>query len=194
MGIYDESDKNDYFENSYVPETPKPQKMPRLTPDDPRYWEEPEDEFGHLKPSPRSRKRIWLWVALFAIVIGVIWGIYLRYFHAYITDATQYGYVEGIAPQGDVIKTYEGVLLPYKELMDTTRVYKQDFVFSTTNANVAAKLKRMQFANRPVRVTYKQYHTSMPWRGNSKIIVTAVDSVSEKSILPPEYQPETVKN
>lgn len=193
MGLYDESNKNDYFENSDAPEKVKEPKKPKLNPEDPLYWEEPEGDFDHLIPSKGSRMRLWIWVAAAAVVIGILWGCYIRYFRAYMTDATQYGYIEQIAPQGNVVNTYEGVLLPYKNLMDSTRVYDGDFIFSTTDADVAAELKKMQFANRPVRVTYKVYHTSVPWRGNSKIIVTAVDSVSEKDILPPDRQPETVK-
>lgn len=193
MGIYDESDKNDFFENSDIPERPKPVKKPKLRPQDPRYWDEPEDEFDHLRPGRRSW-RLWIRVALCAVIIGIIWGCYLRYFHPYLREATEFGYVEQIAPQGNVISTYEGVLLPFKNLMDSKRSYDGDFVFSTTNSEVAAELKRMQFANKPVRVTYEVYHTAMPWRGNSKVIVTAVDSVSPDNILPPEREPEYLKN
>ena len=189
MSLYDESDKNDFFENSDIPEKVETPKKPKLTPDNPDYWDEPEDAFEHLKPTPRSRAKFWFWLIVTAVIVGVIWGCYLRYFHAYVREATQYGYVEEIAPQGNVISTYEGILLPYKNLMDSTRVYEGDFVFSTRNAKVAAELKRMQYANRPVRVTYEVYHTRAPWRGNSKIIVTAVDSVNERDILPPDRNP-----
>lgn len=194
MSIYDESDKNDYFENSDVPERPKEPKKAKLTPDDPRYWDEPEDDFEHLKPSPRSRNQILIWTAVTAVVIGLLWAGYIRYFKAYISDATQYGYVEQIYKHGNVFNSYEGVLLPYKSLMDTVRPYEGDFVFSTTSSELAAQLKKMQFSNTPVKVTYKVYHTSTPWRGTSKIIVTAVDSVGHSDILPPDRQPEISKN
>ena len=179
-----ENERNDYFENSEEPERHEEPKRPKLSPEDPRYWDEPEDDFEHLRPSPRSKIKIWFWLIVTALIIGVAWGVYIRYFHAYISDATQYGYVEQLMRHGDLVSTYEGVLLPYKNLMDTTRVYEGDFEFSTRNDEVAALLKKMQFANRPVRVTYSVYHTRVPWRGNSKITVTAVDSVREEDILP----------
>ena len=103
------------------------------------------------------------------------------------------GYVEQIEKRGDIIQTYEGVLLPYKNLMDSTRVYEGDFIFSTNDPAVAARLKEMQFANLPVRVIYSVYHTAMPWRGDRKIIITRVDSVNERDILPPDRQPEYLK-
>lgn len=193
MSIYDENEKDDYFEDTDVPEEkPKPEKKPRLKPDDPRYWEEPEDDFEHLRPSGRSYWKFWCVLAAVAIVVGIVWGGYVMTFSAYVVDATQYGYVESIDKRGDVIKTYEGVLLPYKNLMDTTRVYDGDFVFSSNNPSVAARLAEMQIANRPVRVTYKVYHTAMPWRGDSKIQVVSVDSVDERDILPPDRQPARV--
>lgn len=186
MSLFDESDKNDFFENADVPEKKLQPKKEKLSPDDPRYWEEPEDEFEHLKPKGDGRKWIWIWAAATAVVIGVLWAGYLRYFHAYIQDATQSGYVEQIAQHGDVFKTYEGVLIPYKNIMDTTRSYEGDFEFSTSDADIAARLKKLQFANKPVRLTYKVYHTTMPWRGTTPIVVTAVDSVDENNLLPPE--------
>lgn len=188
-----ENEKNDFFEDSEVPEKPVEPKKPVLTPDDPRYWEEPEDEFEHLRPS-RDSWKLWAWVAAVAVVVGLLWAGYIRMFHPYVREAVQYGYVEQVAPQGDVISTYEGILLPYKNLMDTMRAYEGDFVFSTSDPVLAARLKEMQFANLPVRVTYDVYHTTMPWRGDSKHIITAVDSVDERNILPPDRQPETLRN
>ncbi|MBD5222891.1 MAG: hypothetical protein HDS12_04540 [Bacteroides sp.] len=196
MSLYDDNEKNDFFEDaSDAPEVEKKKepKKPALQPDDPRYWEEPEDEFEHLKPSHKTQWKLWLWVAVTAVVLGVIWGVYSRIFNPYIEDANQYGYVEGVEKRGEVFKTFEGVLLPYKNLMDSVRVYEGDIVFSTPDPALAARLKEMQFANRPVRITYKQYKTAMPWRGDSKIIITAVDSVNEMNILPPDRRPEYLK-
>lgn len=196
MSIYDENEKNDYFENSEEPENEKKTeepKKPTYTPDDPRYWEEPEDEFEHLRPRGRRNWKLWLWVALTAVAAGLLWGGYVRLFHPYIEQAAQYGYVERIDKRGDLIQTYEGVLLPYKNLMDTTRVYEGDLAFSTGDPSVAARLKEMQFANRPVRVIYSVYRTVLPWRGEQKVIITRVDSVRERDILPPDRQPEYLK-
>jgi len=193
MSIYDENEKNDFFENSEIPEKKEEPKKTVYTPDDPRYWEEPEDEFEHLRPTGRTNWKLWLWVVGVAILAGLLWVGYLRVFSPYIEQATQYGYVEQIDKRGEIIQTYEGVLLPYKNLMDSTRVYEGDFEFSTNDPAIAARLKEKQFANRPVRVIYSVYHTAMPWRGDRKIIVTRVDSVNERDILPPDRQPEYLK-
>ena len=189
---FEEDNRNDYFDGPDIPEAPKAPKQPTLRPDDPRYWEQPEDEFEHLKPRARYQRILLSW-GLFAIaLLAVIITLYIWLFTARVQTATQYGYIDSINKQGTVFHTYEGRLLPYKSLMDTVRPYEGDFDFSTTSTDAAVTLKKMQFANRPVRVEYSVYRVGLPWRGNTRNIVTRVDSVREQDILPPDRQPETV--
>lgn len=181
-------DKEDFFDGPDIPEIPKQPKMPELKPEDPDYWEQPESEFEHLKPK-RKDWRMWAWVALVGVVIGVAITLYIRYFSPCVTEATQFGYVENIERRGSIFKTYEGVLIPYKELMDTTRVYERDFKFSVKNEKDAVVLRRLQYANLPARVEYERYHSTLPWRGDSKIVVIKVDTADASKILPPEFAP-----
>lgn len=182
-------DKEDFFDRE-IEKPVQVEKTPDFEPDDPRYWEEPESEFEHLKPlDPRKRSMWWMWMSGVALILAVIISVYLYWFQPYSDESITFGYVENIERRGTFFKTYEGVILPYKELMDTTRVYKQDFLF-TALPDAAVMLRKMQFANKPVRVTYKRYHATLPWRGDSKVIVIEVDSVDPSSILPPEYRPD----
>lgn len=188
MAFNDED--NDYFEDEYVPEEPKEPKKPRkpsLKPEDPRYWDEPEPEFEHLRPERPTR--IWLWVALCGVIAGIIYAGWFYMANPAATNAVTYGYIENIEDHGALFKTYEGVLLPYKNLMDTTRVYEGDFVFSSVNDTTAVFLRKMQGSNLPVRVEYRRYRTVMPWRGETKFLVVKADSVDPSLILPPDRQP-----
>lgn len=180
-------EKDDYFDGPDLPETPKEPKKPAYKPDDPAYWDEEESEWEHLKP--KSHRKLWLWGMLIVVVGALGVACWLRYFSPYIEDATQYGYVEHIEKRGTIFKTYEGVLIPYKELHDTTRIYSRDFIFSAANKDVAMKLKRAQLDAQPVRVEYRRYHATLPWRGSSKTVITEVDSVDVTKILPPEFAP-----
>lgn len=186
-----EDDSKDYFDGPDLPEQKKEPKPPVYTPDDPRYWEQDESEFEHLRPG--RRYMLWVWVAAAGVALGLILTVYFRWFSPYVEGATQYGYVESLERRGTIFDTYEGVLLPYKDLMDTTRSYGGDFVFTCANGDVAVKLRRMQYANLPVRVVYRRYHATLPWRGDSRIIVERVDSVDPSRILPPEFTPETMR-
>ena len=97
----------------------------------------------------------------------------------------EWGYVEKIERQGNKLKTFEGILIPFKDIHDTTRIYQRDFVFSAKNDNVAATLKRHMLDHKPVRVEYEEYQTAVPWRGNSRIVVTRVDTADTSKILTP---------
>lgn len=186
-----EDDSKDYFDGPDLPDQKKEPKAPVYTPDDPRYWEQDESEFEHLRPG--RRYMLWVWVAATGVALGLILTVYFRWFSPYVEGATQYGYVESLERRGTIFDTYEGVLLPYKDLMDTTRSYGGDFVFTCADGDVAVKLRRMQYANLPVRVVYRRYHATLPWRGDSRIIVERVDSVDPSRILPPEFTPETMR-
>lgn len=183
---YDED--KDVFDNEREDsDTPQEEKKPHYKPEEPEYWEQEESEWDHLKP--RTRVPFWVWLVFGLIVIGLVVGCWIRYFSPYIEDATQYGYVEGIEKRGMIFKTYEGTLIPYKELMDTTRLYNRDFVFSVGDQKTAAKLKQAMYNVKPIRITYKKYYATVPWRGASKIVVTDADTVSRDQILPPDFAP-----
>lgn len=186
-------EKEDFFEQTpeELPRREKAPKPPRYRDDDPRYYEQEESRWEHLKPSPYRRSPM-LWIILAAVVvICCLLGIYVYVFTPERDHAVQYGYVDEIHREGKVFSSFEGVLLPYKSLMDTVRPYEGDFVFSVRNDSVATQILRRRDSGRPVRVGYKVYRFALPWRGNSKILVTDVDtSVSPSVMLPPDRQPE----
>ena len=185
----DESkDSKDLFDDDNIEaKKKKEEKKPNYKPDDPAYWDEEESEWEHLKP--RRSAPFWLWLVGALFVIGLVIACWFRYFSPYVDDATQFGYVENIEKRGTVFKTYEGTLIPYRELIDTTRVYSRDFIFSVKDNKTAAILKQALYDNKPVRVSYRKYHATLPWRGASKIIVTDADTVNPDKILPPEFAP-----
>lgn len=180
--------KPDFFDGEDIPETKK-EKRKHYRTDDPRYWEEDEShgEWDHLRPL--LRWKLWISIIAAAILLLVISTIYLRYFRPYATGGIQYGYIENIQEQGIFFKTYEGTLLPYRNLMDTTRPYGHDFVFTAANDRVAAALLKASAACKPVKVEYTRYTATLPWRGDSRLIVTTVSSIDPALILPPDKQP-----
>jgi len=183
-----EEKETDYFDGPDLPDPVKEPKQPVLQPDDPDYWNQEEPEFEHIRQ--RSR-RVWVWWLVGAVVIiGLIIGIWLRFFSPIVEGGVQYGYVERIDKRGLVFKTFEGVVIPYKELFDTTRIYQRDFTFTAADAKIAAQLLRMQQSAIPVRMEYNRYNATLPWRGDSRIVVTRVDTADVTKILPPEFRPE----
>ncbi len=84
------------------------------------------------------------------MLIGALAALYVRYFVPCVTEACETGYVDRIEKSGQLLKSYEGVLLPHKNPMDTSGPHEGDFRFSTTtDTDVAVRLKKMHFANLP---------------------------------------------
>lgn len=178
----DNTEDDDFFNTPYQPEKPKPVKQPTPSPEDPNYYDI-DDEWEHLRPASRNWK-YWLWLIAGAVAAGAIFAIYVRYVAPFSTMEIQYGYVETIARRGNIFKTFEGVMIPYKAINDTIEPYTGDIIFSATDDHVAATLLRLQKANLPARVELARYHASLPWRGESRIIVTAVDTADVTKIYP----------
>lgn len=184
--------KPDFFDADDIPETKK-ERRSHYTTEDPRYWEE-EDESGewdHLRPL--LHWKIWAIAGVITVCILASSFVYIRYFRPYAVGGVQYGYVENIEQQGYLFKTYEGVMLPYRNLMDTTRPYKTDFVFTAANDKVAAELLKASAACKPVKVEYTRYAATVPWRGDSRLVVTAVSDANPRYILPADRLPENQK-
>ncbi len=188
--LEEEEEKNDYFSGPDLPDEPKKQKTPPLQPEDPAYWLREEGQWEHLKP---RRRRIpkWVYLTLTLILVLGCLAVWLRYFRPYIDEATQFGYIDNVQHRGTLFKSYEGTLLPYRSLMDTTKVYSHDFTFSTTNDSVGRKLMEYAHSGKPVSVRYRQFHATLPWRGETKTIITEVDTVEAELLLPPDRRPDT---
>ncbi len=181
----DDDDKEGFYDG-FEPEEPKQPKEPALRPDDPRYWDREPGQWEHLRPSRWKRYLISGGALLLAAIL--VWLGCRLVFGPMVDDAVQYGYIDHIERRGAIFKTYEGVLLPYKNLHDTTRVYDHDFIFSTSE-KLGKTLRAFQNSGRPLRVEYRTYRYALPWMGDEKTVVVRVDTVSPDSILPPRlYQ------
>lgn len=184
-----EKEEEDFFDAPAPEEKPRQPRQPALRPDEPGYWEQEESEWEHLQPR-RRYWRVYLWLGVAMAVIVLLMVVYIRWFSPVEEEAVAYGYVEKIGYSGVAFRTFEGRLLPYREMMDTTRVYREDFIFSVEDEDVATSLKRLEKKGLPVRVTYDRYNGIVPWRGASKVIVRTAEQADPRAILPPEFRPE----
>ena len=177
----DDEDRDNLYDKLTEVEPPKP-KEPKLSKDDPAYWDRDEGEWDHLIPCSRKRRlMIWGGSGLALLIVLCLLAFWLC--GPYVQDAVQYGYVEHVEERGNIFKTYEGQLIPYKSMHDTTRSLERDFVFSTSS-ELGRTLRSFQNSGRPLRVEYRTYRYVMPWRGDSRTVIIRVDTVSPDSILP----------
>ena len=93
---------------------------------------------------------------------------------------TEKGWIMHVSNQGTVFKTYEGEMLSRKFIEDTVLVYQSDFFFSIVSDSVASEAKRWESNGRRVVLTYEEYKGVVPWRGDTRRIVTKIEMDSDR--------------
>ncbi|MCM1518214.1 MAG: hypothetical protein NC117_06205 [Pseudoflavonifractor sp.] len=143
-------------------------------------------------PKPRRHRfRRWMaWALLIVIAAGAL-TFYIRYLNPYIVDARVRGYIVSVERRGIFFKTCEGVMVTESALVDTTRVYQRDMTFSITDPALFETMRDLQGTGIPVTVTYERYYGSLPWRGASTVVATAVtaDDTAPRSAVSVETPP-----
>ena len=112
----------------------------------------------------------------FFLLLVLVGGflIYWFYFNVY-SDGERKGTLIKITHKGNVFKTDEGEMwLSCRQVISTS---SEKFFFSVTNDSLAKVLVNMQ--DECVQLSYKQYRGALPWRGDSKYIVTGVMAIKE---------------
>jgi hypothetical protein len=104
---------------------------------------------------------------LFLLVLLLAFLVYWFYFNVY-SDGERKGTLIKITHKGNVFKTDEGEMW----LSCRNTINAEKFFFSVTNDSIAIVLKNLQ--DECVQLTYIQYRAVLPWRGDSKYIVTGV--------------------
>lgn len=183
----DPEEGNDYYESDAEPEPePKPvKKTPVLDPENPDYWIEDEPEIPSIIPTGKSKWK-W-WIAAVTVLLVLIVGVWAWMFYPGVDGAVKYGYILHMERRGSIIKTFEGEMVPYREIDDVSPLHFEKFRFSVASDTTAAKMKGMMLKCIPVRIEYKVYHTSLPWRGEEKRVVVKADTADVNKILPPEF-------
>ncbi len=181
---------DDYFESG----APKKESAPREETEE----EREERELIETTIERRSnKKRIFLALGSLLILLLIIFFVRDRFFHAY-SESDIKGRIVDIALQGSVFSTYEGKMLSY-DVVAPGNVLKSEFNFSVTDDSIVQKLGELKQTPLAVQVHYKEYKSSVPWRGSTKYIVTAIDTVTIDSYvdnvkdipLPPKPQEPT---
>ncbi len=104
---------------------------------------------------------------LIVFILVLIFCIYWFFFNSY-SKGERTGVLIKITHKGNVFKTDEGEMwLSCRQMTNPEKFY-----FSVTNDSVTTILKNLQ--DECVQLTYTQYRASLPWRGDTKYIVTGV--------------------
>jgi len=122
-----------------------------------------------------NKKRIFLAIGTLVVLLLIIFFVRDRYFHVY-QESDIKGRIADISLRGSVFKTYEGKMLGY-DVVSQGNVIKSEFNFTVTDDSIAHTLGKLKQTPIAVQIHYKEYKSSVPWRGETKYIVTAIDTV-----------------
>ena len=101
------------------------------------------------------------------LILGLIFCIYWFFYNSY-SQGERAGVLIKITHKGNVFKTDEGEMwLSCRQMTNPEKFY-----FSVTNDSITTVLKNLQ--DECVQLTYTQYRAALPWRGDTKYVVTGV--------------------
>jgi hypothetical protein len=127
----------------------------------------PEQPFeNRAKTRPSGFKRFTRTLTIL-LVLGLVFSVYWFYFNKY-GKGERTGILIKITHKGNIFKTDEGEMwLSCRQMTNPEKFY-----FSVTNDSIVAVIRDLQ--DECVQLTYVQYRAKLPWRGDSKYIVTGV--------------------
>lgn len=116
---------------------------------------------------------------IFIVVIILLIGGFIVYFYLpYGDSSVKAGQLNYVMHKGVIFKTYEGKLIQTGIKTGTTGgLQSNEFEFSIENKELANRL--MNMAGQNVKLHYKEYFGSLPWRGYTRYIVDSIVSVEE---------------
>lgn len=122
-------------------------------------------------PVPEKRKagkvkRFMRWTLAIITLVGAL-TIYLYYFNPYVVDAQKSGYISSVEKKGIIFKTYEGVLVEQASVTGDSN----NFNFTFESDSLATKAMDIQGSGERVKVKYRKYNSTIPWRGDSEYVV-----------------------
>ncbi|MCM1111497.1 MAG: hypothetical protein NC336_09830 [Clostridium sp.] len=134
----------------------------------------------------RHRRRGCFWTVFILIIAVALAAVYwFRYASPYAEDCVQRGYITNIEKRGLVFKTYEGEMRCIDAMADTSRTYDgRPMLFSIPDRDLALRLQKVQNTLAVVTLTYERYYGILPWRGASRLVVTAAEIEPEKEAAP----------
>jgi uncharacterized protein YxeA len=115
-------------------------------------------------------------IVTLVVLIALSGIIYYRYYYVF-GDGVKAGAMNYFVHKGYVFKTYEGRLIQSGIRTQTQgSVQSNEFTFSVTDEQVAQKLNSN--AGAYLKLHYKEYFHTLPWRGVSRYVVDSVVSAT----------------
>ena len=116
--------------------------------------------------------KVVTWTSVIAI-IAIVAFVFIKFFFVY-SEGVNEGDINYFQREGFIFKTYEGKMIQtgLKNTKVQGSIQSNEFKFSVVSEDVARQLN--EGGNTGVKLHWKRYLGTLPWRGNSEYIVDSV--------------------
>ena len=117
----------------------------------------------------------WFTVILVLVLAGFI---YFKFCFVY-SEGTNEGDINYFQKEGIIFKTYEGKMIQtgYNSKNSNATIQSNEFKFSVADAAVALELENR--SSKQIKLHWKRYFGTLPWRGKSEFIVDRIVSIDQ---------------
>ena len=121
-------------------------------------------------------KRKIIWITSLVAVLALAAFIYFKFYFVF-GEGVKAGELNFVVYKGYIFKTYEGKAIQagFNAKNKTTAIQSYEFEFSITDKELADSL--MRCGGKTVELHYKEYLSTLPWRGQQKYIVDEILAV-----------------
>lgn len=118
----------------------------------------------------KGKKTFWIIIAILVIIVGSVF--YFKYLFVF-GEGVKTGHLNYAVKKGNIFKTYEGKLIQSGiKSQGAGSIQSYEFEFSIADERIF-KLLEMN-SGKIFDLHYKEYHGSLPWRGNTRYVVDSI--------------------
>ena len=121
------------------------------------------------------------------LLLALVGFVYFKFFFVY-SEGTNEGDINYFQREGFVFKTYEGKMIQtgYNSHNTSATIQSNEFKFSVVDDRIAEQIDSN--SSRQIKLHWKRYLGTLPWRGNSQFVVDSIISVKNTSAEEENFQ------
>ena len=110
------------------------------------------------------------------LLLALVGFVYFKFFFVY-SEGTNEGDINYFQREGFIFKTYEGKMIQtgYNSHNTSATIQSNEFKFSVVDERVAQQIDNN--SSLQIKLHWKRYLGTLPWRGNSQFVVDSIISV-----------------
>ncbi len=126
------------------------------------------------------------------LLLGLAVFVYVKFFFVY-SEGTNEGDINYFQREGFIFKTYEGKMIQtgYNSHNTSATIQSNEFKFSVVDERIAQQIDNN--SSRQIKLHWKRYLGTLPWRGNSQFVVDSIISVRNAIPVAPTTEEELLE-